>query len=491
MLYFIFEVMLRSTWLHLLLLAVVTIGVYANSLGGDFVYDDKAMIVAYDLVKGIGNIPKAFISSTTLYGNVNYYRPLQTISYMVDYFLWGDWPPGFHLTSIFFHIACVLLTYIFISLLFNNKVLSFVTALLFAVHPVHTIVVSYIAGRADTILCAFMLACFIFYIKYRYYSKGKISYAFSLLFFIMALLTKEFAMIIPIVIILFDRFSQPLSPLQEKKRPGLDYLPFLAILAIYILFRMFWMSFFVEGAVPPFPLKNRLITMPYWIAQYLRLIVLPNDLHIGRQPWVAQSILNVKVLVSIAVVAAAGYAAYRARKRESAIYFGAWWFLLMMVPSLNLVASSYYTFSENWLYIPSIGLFLVVAAVAKEANKKAATAFIVIITCIMGCITISQNATWKDEIALGMNVLKFNPREFKIYNNMGVVYLSRGELDKAEESFKKCLEIKPDTGMAYFNLYRVYMAQGQRSRAIRSLNKARELDPKRVQVLVEKMGIRD
>ncbi|MGB2600179.1 MAG: hypothetical protein WBC99_07025 [Candidatus Omnitrophota bacterium] len=141
--------MLRSAWIYPLLLVLVTIGVYANSLGGDFVYDDKAMIVAYDLVKDIGNIPKAFTSATTLYGNVNYYRPVQTVSYMADYFLWGKEPLGFHLTNVIFHVACVLLVYVFINLLFKNRILGLVTALLFSVHPAHTGVVSYIAGRAD------------------------------------------------------------------------------------------------------------------------------------------------------------------------------------------------------------------------------------------------------------------------------------------------------------------------------------------------------
>ncbi|MGB3082005.1 MAG: tetratricopeptide repeat protein [Candidatus Omnitrophota bacterium] len=494
--------MLRSAWIYPLLLVLVTIGVYANSLGGDFVYDDKAMIVAYDLVKDIGNIPKAFTSATTLYGNVNYYRPVQTVSYMADYFLWGKEPLGFHLTNVIFHVACVLLVYVFINLLFKNRILGLVTALLFSVHPAHTGVVSYIAGRADSILCVFMLACFIFYVKYRYTSGTKLDYIFSLLFFILTLLTKEFAMIIPVAVILFDRCATPRTSLPERRQVSPGYVPFFLILAVYVLFRVKWMGFFVEGVVPPFPLKNRIISAPYFFAQYLRLIVMPNDLHMGRAPWVAGTILDVKVIASILAIAAVGYAAYRAGKRSGAIYFGAWWFVLMIVPSLNIIAASYYTFAENWLYMPSIGLFLIIAAASRviyekltvsrfPATKYAVVAVIGFFIFTMGAITVVNNNTWKDEIALGTNTLRFNPEDFKIYNNMGVSYLAKGDLDKAERSFRKCLEIKPDTGMAYFNLYRVYMARGRRKQAAQYLNKARELDPARVEILVEKMGIRD
>ncbi|MGB2630759.1 MAG: hypothetical protein WBD17_05990, partial [Candidatus Omnitrophota bacterium] len=364
------NMVLRSAWLHLVLLALLTAGVYANSLGGDFVYDDKVMIVKYDLIKDIENFPRAFISATSLYGNVNYYRPIQTVSYMIDYYLWGDWPPGFHLTNIFSHIVCVLLVYFFIGMLFKNKSLSFITAVLFAVHPVHTSVVSYIAGRADAMLCIFMLLCFIFYTRYRFYLKGKSRYAFSLLFFALSLATKEFAMMIPLVIVLFDRYAWRWTSLnrQERARPG--YLPFFIILTIYIFFRINWMSFFVEGAMPPFPLKDRLITVPYLIVQYMRLILLPNDLHIGREPWVAQSILNAKVAFSAVFLIMISYVVYRGRKNAPAIYFGMWWFLLMIIPSLNITAASYYTFAENWLYIPSIGLFLVVAAIAEKVYVK-------------------------------------------------------------------------------------------------------------------------
>ena len=494
--------MLRSRKFHIVLLLVVAAGVYANSLGGEFVYDDKAMIVAYDLVKDIRNVPAAFVSATSLYGNVNYYRPLQTISYMTDYYLWGDLPFGFHLTNVLFHMTATLLVYVFLRSVFKNEMLAFVTALMFSVHPVHGTVVSYIAGRADAMLCVFMLACFIFYIKFRHGARNMGYYVCSMLFFILALLTKEFAMIIPVALMLFDGYARHFTPLEETKKGKYDSAAFWIILALYLLFRVRNMGFFVEGAVPPFPLENRLITAPYSIAQYLRMIVFPVDLHIGREPWVARSFLDARIVASSLIVASLGLGAFIARNREKTVWFGICWFLIMIFPSLNIITPLFYTVAENWLYIPSIGLFLAMAALAQRAygyleraDKTAGKYTVAVCTglfiFVMGGVTVTYNTAWKDEISLGMNTLKYNPREFKIYNNIGVVYLGRGELDKAERSFKKCLEIKPDTGMAYFNLYRIYIARGKHAEAVRYLDKARELDPRRVGILVQKMGIKD
>jgi hypothetical protein len=494
--------MSRSGILYIVLLIIAATVVYANSLGGDFVYDDKPMITAYEFVQNIGNVPAAFVSPTSIYGNVNYYRPLQTVSYMVDYFLWGELPAGFHATNILFHVLAVLLVYVFIMTLFKEKTVAFIAALMFAVHPVHTTVVSYIAGRADAMLCVFTLGALTLYMRFRYEGNGIACYALSVVFFVLALMTKETAMIIPVVIALFDGYGRQFTRLRTEPRPGSYQSALWLILAAYILFRMMRMSFFVEGAMAPFPFGNRLATAPYNMAQYLRLTFLPNDLHMGRQPWIAGSLFEEKVIVSIIVIALVAVFAYRSRKSAEPVWFGLCWFTVMIFPTLNIITPLFYTVAENWLYIPSIGLFLAIAWLAKRAYEKLSSSgrpvsrYVVVAAVaayilVMAVITVDHNKVWKDEIALGMNALRFSPREFKIYNNIGVEYLSRGNLDEAEEYFWKCLEIKPDTGMAYFNLYRVYTKRGNRAKAVQYLNKARQLDPQRVGILVEKMDIKD
>ncbi|MFH1877788.1 MAG: tetratricopeptide repeat protein [Candidatus Omnitrophota bacterium] len=494
---------INSRVFHIAVLVLLAGAVYSNSLKCGFVYDDKAMITAYDFVKDIKNLPAAFMSPTSVYGNVNYYRPLQTVSYIIDYYFWGGLPAGFHFSNILFHIACVILVYLFVTLLFKNSFPAFICSALFAAHPVNVTVVTYVAGRADAMLCSFMLLCFIFYIKYRYGSGAYASACAALVFFTAGLLTKESAMIIPFWIVFFDLYASKYTELEEvkKKRRAL-YPVFFAILAGYLVFRFAKMSFFVEGAVPPFPLKYRLITVPYNLAQYLRLMILPNDLHVGREPWVAVSLLDGKILVSCAVLLVSGMAVYFNRKKRKALVFGVSWFIFMIFPSLNLITPLFYTLAENWLYIPSIGLFLIAGVLVTELyercrgkrealRKSAVIVMLLVFSAFMIILTARYNMTWKDEISLGENTLAFNPREFKVYNNVGVAYLGEGDLDKAEANFRKCLAVKPDTGMAYFNLYRVYMARGKKDQAIEYLNKARKLDPGRVGILIEKMGIRE
>lgn len=494
--------LIKSRFIHILFIIMAVVAVYANSLGGEFVFDDKAMISAYDLVKDINNLPKAFVSATSVYGNVNYYRPLQTVSYMTDYFLWGDFTSGFHATNIIFHALGAVLVYLFLFLLFGDAILSFATSLLFAVHPVNGSIVAYIAGRADSMALSAILASLIFYVKSRYSRGGKWEYALSLIFFIIALLIKETAMMIPLVLVLFDKYGRKWTSLGPGKAKGSDYIPFLAILCLYIWFRFAEMSFFVEGAVPPPPFENRVMTVPYVLGQYLRLAVLPNDLHIGRQIWVASSVLDPRVLISGVVVAAVFCWGYRVRNAQKAVWFGLLWFALMMAPSLNVITPLFYTLADNWMYIPSIGLYLAGVAVSKEVYRKLSrSAFpvmkyavflgAVVFTLALAFVTVGYNRTWQNEISVGMNTIRFNPYDHKVYNNMGVYYIGKRDFVLAEKAFLRCLEIKPDTGMAYFNLYRVYSAMGKRQAALECLSKAKALDPVRVNILIEKMGIRD
>jgi len=358
---------LSSKIFHLIFLAVLVAGIYANSLGGDFVFDDKPMILTYDLVKDASNIPKAFISPTSLYGNTNYYRPIQTVTNITDYFLWGRAAFGFHVTNIFFHMVAVLLLYWLMAVLYGRKTLAFLTAALFAVHPVNTSVVSYIAGRADSILLCFMLLSFIFYIKAVYRASGRICFSFSVFFYVMCLLTKEFALIIPAVYFLFDMYLSGYTPLGKRGLKPLRYLPFIVLVVLYLVFRFTKMSFFVEGAIEPFPFSQRLVTVPYWVGQYLRMIVLPNDLHFGRIPWVAWSIVDPKVVTSFLAVASITAALFTLRKRLNAAWFGLCWFYIMLLPALNIVTPLFYTLAENWLYIASIGIYAAIASLGMAA----------------------------------------------------------------------------------------------------------------------------
>ena len=171
--WYILTTMKLPNWTCILIIVILGSLVYANSLGGEFIWDDLSFIRDNAFLKDWSNVPHIFTETATTSmdvggGSVRYnlYRPLQWLTFMADYSVWKLNPLGYHLTNIFLHISAALILFWFIALLFRSRMLSFLTALFFVIHPVHTEAVAYISGRADPLGLIFMLSSFGFYIKY-------------------------------------------------------------------------------------------------------------------------------------------------------------------------------------------------------------------------------------------------------------------------------------------------------------------------------------
>jgi 4-amino-4-deoxy-L-arabinose transferase-like glycosyltransferase len=128
------------------------------------------------------------------------YRPIVILSYALNYKLGGLRPFGYHLANIFLHALNSVLVYLLAHLIFERKRPALFSALLFAIHPVHTEAVTGVVGRAELLAFLFSLSSLLMYIT----SKERKGYVLSLAFFLLALFSKENALILPFVLMLYD-----------------------------------------------------------------------------------------------------------------------------------------------------------------------------------------------------------------------------------------------------------------------------------------------
>ncbi|MDD5116685.1 MAG: hypothetical protein PHW98_06465, partial [Candidatus Omnitrophica bacterium] len=140
--------------IFLITLSCICLLVYAPYLNNGFVFDDNALVVENPLVKSPYLLPDIF--KTALYdhwlGAQPYdrmYRPLQLLSYRLDYDLWGLKPFGFHLSNILLHLFNSMLVFSLIWLLFKRRMLAASTSILFMAHPVQISSVAYVSARGD------------------------------------------------------------------------------------------------------------------------------------------------------------------------------------------------------------------------------------------------------------------------------------------------------------------------------------------------------
>jgi protein O-mannosyl-transferase len=212
---------LSRTKASLLLILALTSLVYAGSLKNGFVLDDAVLIVQNDFIKSWGNFPKIFgneyltaISNWSDHqklsgsGEVTY-RPLVTMTYFLDYYFWKLNPFGHHLTNLGLHLLSVLLMFFLARAISKNSSVALLASLLFALHPVNSEAVLVITNRKDMMAFLFYASAFLFFLKKDVENsarKGALLSYLSLFCFFLALFTKEMAMTLPAMLMLYDLF---------------------------------------------------------------------------------------------------------------------------------------------------------------------------------------------------------------------------------------------------------------------------------------------
>ena len=158
---------MKKISISIVLIVLIGLAVYSNSLKGQFLWDDEGLIQYNPHIKNWGYLSKIFISNLRAGAgdSTNFYRPVQVFTYLIDYSLWKLNVIGYHMTNVLLHILVALSIYWLIQILFGDRILSLLTALFFVVHPIHTEAITYISGRADPLAALFILLCFIFYKK--------------------------------------------------------------------------------------------------------------------------------------------------------------------------------------------------------------------------------------------------------------------------------------------------------------------------------------
>ncbi|MCX5678112.1 MAG: tetratricopeptide repeat protein [Candidatus Omnitrophica bacterium] len=456
------------------LIIILGIAVYANSLNGKFVYDDHILVKDNALIREWPISLKLFTTGFGISGYMksSFYRPLQMITYAMNYHSWKLSVIGYHLTSILLHILVALCIYWLIDILFNDKTLSFLTAIFFVVHPLHTGVVNYISSRADPMYLFFMLISLIFYIKSSR-ANNAIHYIIMASSYLLALLSKENSLILPALILLYH------YTFKEKIRLK-EFLSISGITFIYILLRVTVLKYLMTGSISNSTLLQRIPGFFAAITDYIKLPFLPIGLHMEYGAPIF-SFIDPKVICGIAILITLIFLAVKTVKTNRLTSFSILWFLVTLIPVSNLYPINAYM-AENWLYLPSIGFFLILSRFLIEAYRKERYRILTITLAVLllafySYLTIIQNDTWREPVPFYERILKYAPGSPKVYNNLASIYDEAGRKEEAIAMYKKAIEINPNYAEAYSNLANRYNEAGRKEEAIAMYKKAIEINP--------------
>jgi len=475
--------------LSVLLIAIVGFAVYANTLNGDFVCDDNYFVKHNKNIQGWSGLRDIFNAEVSGGTDMNhaFYRPLQIFTYMADYSVWGLNSKGYHITNIVLHILTALAVYALIRILSGNLFISLAAGLLFSVHPAHVAVVSYIAGRADSLALLFMLLCLIFYAR-QVERPTLIGYIFLVLCYVLALLAKENAMIFPALLLVFH-YALPATG-KKRRMINASFISILAVACLYIIFRALILP------LPPPHLLSRTTAIGrlpgFFVAlvSYLRILFFPIDLHM-EYGYKIFSYTDPRVISGILITIVLLACAFIKIKANRLISFSIIWFLIALLPVSNIYPIPIAYMAEHWLYVPSIGFFLLLAIALNslyrkgKVFKRAAAAILCVLICYYSFITVSYNRYWKDPVLFYKRMLRYNPNNLRFLGGLANVYFNRGNIRATLFLYEKCLSIDPnfaklflDKGAAiYTTLGNVYNVGGRTGKAIDFYKKAIGADP--------------
>ncbi|MEE9614218.1 MAG: hypothetical protein V3W31_04595, partial [Thermodesulfobacteriota bacterium] len=354
----------------IIVLFMVSSVVYLNSLPNGFVYDDLPQVVQNPRIQDPSSLPDIFLTDVWSFSGrnaSNYYRPVMYLIFTADYHLFGLNPLGFHLTSVLLHAGVTVMVFLITSFILGSpsraqggtendaspaaggRGTAFFAALLFATHPVHTEAVAWVSGVPELSFTLFYLLSFYFYIR-------EDRPGLSLVFFLLAALSKETALTLPLVMAAYDRcFGKGLAFYSLLKR----YLPYLAVAALYFAVRSY-----VVGGLAPVNVHAGLSAYEQFInvfplfAQHLGKLLLPMNLNVTHTFHPISSMLEWRGILSLFAAAAFMAAVWLLMRRSPTAAFGLLLVAVPLLPALYIPALGEHAFAERYLYMPSVGFVI-------------------------------------------------------------------------------------------------------------------------------------
>ncbi|MGO8836261.1 MAG: tetratricopeptide repeat protein [Limisphaerales bacterium] len=495
-------------------LTLVTAALYWPMLHHGFInyYDDSTYITDNPHVNagltGPG-IEWAFRS-----GYAANWHPLTWISHMLDCQLYGVSPAGHHFTNLLLHIANTLLLFIWLNKITGAQWRSAFVAALFAWHPVHVESVAWAAERKDVLSAFFWMLALIAYTRYAHRVTQtnsatppvtrhlSLDYFLALFFFACGLMSKPMVVTLPFVLLLLDfwpleRFSRftfhvprskessilnPQPSTQSVTRMVVEKIPFFALAAAGSIITCsvqhsggaFWSS-----NVLPLPLRLENALMAY--SRYLSKIFWPVDLALiypyphGWPPI---------VLLSAAVMLLMWSAFFIWRARQNPYLFTGWfWFLGTLVPTIGLVQVGVQSMADRYLYLPGIGLFLVLAWGLKDLADYWPSARKIVVpagmAALAGCLVVTriQLSYWQNSLALFLHTVNVTADNYAAYDYLGNIFEKNGRKDKALWLYEESVRVQPDFPMGRFNLGMLLLENGRPAEASNHLALAAQWMP--------------
>ncbi|UCE99319.1 MAG: tetratricopeptide repeat protein [Planctomycetota bacterium] len=462
------------------ILILVTFVSFSPVLNHGFVdYDDNDYVTENPHVKA-GLTRDSIIWAFTAEHSSNWH-PLTWLSHMLDCQLFGTEPWGHHLMSLLIHIINTVLLFAMLKKMTGTLWRSFFVAAAFALHPLHVESVTWIAERKDVLSGLFWFLTVAAYLQYVKHP-GKINYSLIVVVFALGLMAKPILVTLPFVLLLLDFW--PLERFQRHNACRLvgEKVPLLCLSAISSV-----ITFIVQqrtGAVARIEqvaFDSRVANAFISYIVYLSKMIWPSRLAVFYPYPTGAVSIWLAVLAALLVVCISICLIWLARNRKY-LLTGWFWYIGALVPVIGLIQVGGQVRADRYTYLPSIGIFIIVAWSAAEVLAKWRYRRVVLsvsgglVICAMVLCARLQLRHWQDSFTLFKHSVEVTKNNYVGHTGLGKALRAQGKLDEAIEQYHEALRIKPDYAITHYNLGNALLAQGKVDEAIDEYHQTIQFD---------------
>ena len=491
---------LRKSWFRIAALLVAAFVVHAPALQGERIWDDIYLTRDNPFIKSPLLILETFRHYLFLDSFSAHYRPIQNISYMLDYFFWNTDTWGFHITNVLLHAGSGVALYFLLRQLFGSLVfhrasilararlqrripwlstIAFCVAIVWVVHPVHSAAVDYISGRADSLAFLFSASGWLLFLRAQrtpHPVRSGVLYFLAAVAGLVALLSREIACVWIILFITHLVFVEKKLRVQTRV---------WAIACCSLIIAVYCGLRHLPQQRPPSALDlrqsaaSRLVLMARSLGDYGGLMIFPANLHMertvefdhngppGSYDWRSGAAAQYLSILGLVVVAALIVTCARQGRGQAVRIFGAAWFIAGYLPISNIVQLNA-TAAEHWLYLPSVGFLIWLAGCTfgmSQPWRRFAPAVAAVAVIALGARSFVRSCDWANEETFYKRTFASGSRSARVAINLGQIYSNRAEYAKAEKIFRAVLACNPNYPNAQNHLAGVLFNEGKTKEA--------------------------
>jgi tetratricopeptide (TPR) repeat protein len=414
--------------------------------------DHQIIIEHWDIISNLTNIKEAFLRDAFLSGDfmkdkmIGFYRPMQTISYMIDAQIGGKSPWIYHFTNLLIHLLTTFSVYKLLQKFSEDKIIALFLGCLFSILPIFTHAIAWVPSRGDLLIGFFGVLSVLLLIKYNETKKGYFL-VMHMLSFLFAMFSKESAVcFIPIYLYYLILIIQ--------KRKIKDYISYSLLWCLIILI-YYYFRIYAEMLSPDL---SQNIIIVFWynipvVLEYISKMIIPFNLSVmpkySLNSILIGGVLTLGIIMIILI----------SKENRKMIVWAILWFFILLIPVLlhnNDNKEISYDYLEHRAYLPLVGILFLLSTFFNQLLKSIKPviiyAFLIISICAYSTISFSYKENFRDEVSFNGSVLEKNLNNVVALTNLGNFYFLKSSYKDSEKYYQIALKSDPNSLTALYNM---------------------------------------